>query len=230
MSSNDSHARQGAAVGIVFAILIIVGFAIVIPKPPDMDSSAATFAAYYVDHQSAIRAGLTIVGIGIFFFIWFLGSLRAALAAAEGGGGRLASVAYGAGLIGAAVLLLGITAGETAAFRPDDVDPGVTRAFSDFFAVTGAPAASALTAFFAAIALAGFRHGALPGWAAWTSAVAAVGQVPAIGAALTTTGAFAGDGVLGLFVPVLTFVVGLVAISVALMRRPKASGASTSVP
>jgi hypothetical protein len=53
--------------------------------------------------------------------------------------------------------------------------------------------------------------------------VAAVGQLPAIGAALTTTGAFAGDGALGLFVPVFTFFVALIAISVALMRAPRES-------
>jgi hypothetical protein len=223
----SSNARLGAAGGIVFAILTFVAFVIVIPKPPDMDDPAAVFAAFYSDHQDALRAGFTMVGIGLFFFIWFLGSLRAALAAAEGGSERLASIAYGAGLIGAAVLMLGLTAALTAAFRPDEIDPEITRGFNDFFAVSAAPAASALVAFFAAIALAGFRHGALPGWTAWTSAVAAVGQIPAIGAALTTTGAFAGDGVLGLFVPVLTFLVGLVAISVALMRNPEPSAVTT---
>jgi hypothetical protein len=223
MSSNDTDARQGAVGGIVFAILTIVAFVIVIPKPPDLDSSAPVIAAYYVDHQDALRVGLTMVGIGLFFYIWFLGSLRSALGAAEGGSGRLTSIVYGAGLIAPAVLMLGLTAALTAAFRPDDVDPGVTRAFNDFFVVSAAPAASALVAFFAATALVGFRYGALPAWAAWTSTVAAVGQVPAIGAALTTTGAFAGDGVLGLLVPVLTLIVGVIAISVALMRAPRGS-------
>jgi hypothetical protein len=223
MSSDDKYARQGAMGGIVFAILTIVAFVIVIPKPPDLDSSAAVIAAYYVDHQDALRAGLTMVGIGLFFYIWFLGSLRSALSAAEGGSGRLTSIAYGAGLIAPAVLMVGLTAALTAAFRPDDVDPGVTRAFNDFFVVSAAPATSALAAFFASTALVGFRHGALPGWAAWTSAIAAVCQLPAIGSALTTTGAFAGDGVLGLFVPVFAFVVGLIAISVALIRAPRES-------
>jgi hypothetical protein len=222
--SNDKHARQGAAGGIVFAILTLVGFAIVIPKPPDVDSSAATFAAYYVDHQNAIRAGLTIVGVGIFFYIWFLGSLRSALAAAEGGSGRLSSVAYGAGLIAGAALIVGLGAAETAAFRPNDVDPGVTRALNDFFVVLGAPAATALAALFAATAMVGFRFGALPGWAAGVSGLAAVGQLPAVGTSLTTTGAFAADGALGLFVPVFTLLIGVVAISVALMRSPEPSG------
>jgi hypothetical protein len=106
--SNDTSERQGAVAGIVFAILIVVGVGILIAKPPDTDASAVTFATYYVDHQNAIRAGLTVVGVGIFFYLWFLGSLRSTLAAAEGGAGRLASVAYGAGLVGAAFLSSGL--------------------------------------------------------------------------------------------------------------------------
>jgi hypothetical protein len=216
--SDDSSARQGGWAGIVFAILTVVGFGVLIPKPPDTDSSAATFATYFVDHQNAIRAGLTVVGVGLFFYIWFLGSLRGILAAAEGGAARLASVAYGGGLVGAAFFIVGLAAGETAAFRPDDVAPDVTRAFSDFFIIIGAPAATAFAAFFAATAMAGSRHGALPSWAVGLSWVGAIGALPAIGASLTTTGAFSGDGVLGLFVPVITFVVGLVAISIAMLR------------
>jgi hypothetical protein len=225
--SNDRSERQGAAGGIVFAILTIVGFAIVIPKPPDLDSSSATIAAYYLDHQDAIRAGLTIVAVGIFFFIWFLGSLRSALAAAEGGSGRLSSVAYGAGLIAAAALIVGVAASETAAFRPTDVDPGVTRAFNDFFAVLGAPTTSALAAFFAATAMVGFRFGALPGWASGVSALAAIGQLPGFGTAFNTSGAFAADGVLGLLVPVFTLLIGVVAISVAMLRSPQPKGSPT---
>ena len=218
--SNDWHGFEGAVAGLVFAVLIVVGFLIVIPKPPAIDSSAASFASYYVDHQDALRTGFTILGIGLFFYIWFLGSVRSALAAAEGGTARLASIAFGAGLISAAVLMFGLAAGEAAAFRPSDVDPGVTRAVSDIFVVSAAPGAAALTAFFAAIAMAGFRYRALPGWAAWISVVAAVGQLPAFGAGVTQTGVFAGDGALGLFTPIFTFLIGLVAISIALMRSP----------
>jgi hypothetical protein len=224
--SNDRQALEGAVAGLVFAILVVVGFVFVVPQPPDIDSSAATFASFYSDHQDALRVGFTILGIGLFFFIWFLGSLRSALAAAEGGTARLASIAFGAGLISAAVLMVGLAAGEAAAFRPGDVDPGVTRALSDVFVVIAAPGAAALTAFFAAIAVAGFRYRALPGWATWICVIAAIGQLPAFGAGVTQTGVFAGDGVLGLFTPIFTFLVGLVAVSIALMRSPAPRAAS----
>ncbi len=166
---------------------------------------------------------MTIGSIALIFFIWFLGSLRVALADAEGGSGRLSSVAFGAGLISAALLLVGIGAAETAAFRPTDLDPGVTRALNDVFAVIAAPAATSIAVLFGAAAVVGFRHGGMPGWVNWCSVIAAVGALPAYGAALTESGAFAGDGLLGLFVPVVTFAIGVIALSIALMRAPSPS-------
>ena len=77
-----------------------------------------------------------------------------------------------------------------------------------------------------ASALSGFRYRALPGWTAWICAIAAVCQLPAFGAGVTQTGAFAGDGALGLFLPIFSFLVGLVAISIALMRSPAPGAAS----
>src|SRR6266496_1585427 len=170
----DRYAKEGAVGGIIFVIFLIVGFLIVFPKPPATDASASEWAKFFTDHQNGVRAGLTIVGVGTFFFIWFLGSLRSGLASAEGGTARLASIAYGAGLLVVAFFIVGLTVSLTAAYRPTEVDPGVTRVLADLFGVVGAPAAAAFVAFFAATALAGFRYGALPSWAAWISALAAV--------------------------------------------------------
>ena len=226
----DEHryAKYGAATGIVFVIFLIVGFLIVFPQPPDTDASATEWANYFTDHQDAVRAALTIVGVGTFFFLWFLGSLRSALTSAEGGTGRLASIAYGAGLVAAAFFVVGLTAGLTAAYRPTEVDPSVTRMLADFFGVVGAPAAAAFVAFFAATALAGFRYGAVPGWAAWISVVAAICQLGGFGIGDTTTGAFASDGALGFMLPVASFLIGVLAISIALVRNPLPEAAQAS--
>jgi len=216
----NRYAKYGAATGIVFVIFLVVGFLIVFPQPPDTDASAQEWAAFFKNHQDAVRAALTIVGVGLFFFIWFLGSLRSALASAEGGTGRLASVAYGGGLLAGAFFIVGLTAGLTAAYRPGELDPGVTRMLGDIFGVVGAPSAAAFLAFFAATALAGFRYGALPRWAAWLSVLGAVGQLGGFGIGVTTSGAFASDGVLGFIAPVATFLIATLAISIALFRDP----------
>src|SRR2546429_4711767 len=81
-------------------------------------------------------------------------------------------------------------------------------------------AAAAFVALFAATDLAGFRFAAIPGWAAWISAAAAICQLGGFGIGDTTTGALASDGALGFVLPVASFIVGVLAISIALVRNP----------
>jgi hypothetical protein len=223
----DRYARYGAASGIVAAILTVVGFFIFGTDIPNADASAQEWGSFFKDNQTQVQVGATIVGAGLFFFLWFLGSLRSAIAAAEGGAARLASIAFGGGIIVVAFFMLAITGGVTAAFRPEQVDPNLTRALNDFGALAGAPASAGFAALFAASAIAGYRHGAVPAPVAGLSALAAVTAPLAFGIVFTDSGVFAPDGVLGLWVPFVTAVVALVALSVALVR---AAGPQTAAP
>jgi hypothetical protein len=209
----------GAATGIVAVILLVVGFSIFGSDIPKADEAAGQWQAFFVDHQNRIQAALTIVGIGLFFFLWFLGSVRDAIAAAEGGGERLASIAHGGGLIAATCLLVGVSAYGAAAFHPLAAGPQVTHALADFAGIIAAPAAAAFTAFFAATAVAGYRRAALPAPVAGISATAAIGQLFAFPTIATDHGAFAPDGGLGLWVPFITFAVGVLVISGTLASR-----------
>jgi hypothetical protein len=217
---SDRHAKYGAATGVIAVVLILVGFNMFGSGIPDTDASGQAWSTFFTDHQSRIQLGLTIVSVGLFFFIWFLGSLRSAISAAEGGEGRLASIAYGGGLIGVVALLIGVAGGEASAFRPDQLDPNLTRALNDFGTVAGAPGAAGFTALFAATAIAGYRLGALPAPIAGFSALAAITQPLALGVGLTDHGGFASDGLLGLIVPVITFSLAVITASVALYRQP----------
>jgi hypothetical protein len=76
--------------------------------------------------------------------------------------------------------------------------------------VVGIPA---FTAFFAATAIVLLRSGAFPGWLGWLTAVAAVVQPLTFGTLFTKSGAFAGDGALGLFVPFIITMVAYLALS-----------------
>lgn len=218
----DRYARMGALGGIVSVVGLLVGFGLVASGAPGFDESAVAWGTFINDHATRIQIGVTIVGVGIFFFLWFLGSLRSAIAAAEGGTTRLASIAFGAGLVSSGILLVTLTATAAAAFRPDQIDPSLTRALNDLAAMTAGPAAGALTAFFAATAVAGYRHRFVPPWVAGFSALAAITQPLAFGVVFCTSGAFAADGVLGFVVPVLTFAVAIVTASWALGRSPAA--------
>jgi hypothetical protein len=216
----DRHARLGAATGFAYVILTVVAFvAFIGPDVPKLDDPAADWQAYYADHQDRIRIGIFLASIGLLFLFWFLGSLRSALAAAEGGNGRLTAVAYGAGIGFAAFFTITLAATGAAAFRPDEVDPNLTRTLNDFGILTGGPGAAALAAFFGATAIVGYRHDAVPAPVAGFAALAAITAPLGFGMVFTDSGVFAGDGVLGLLVPLVTATIGFVALSLALYRQ-----------
>jgi hypothetical protein len=227
--SDDRFARYAAASGIPAVLLVVGSFlGFILPNAPDLDAPGTDWAAYFTDHQSRIQVGVIVLGVGLFFFIWFLGSLRSALARAEGGEGRLASVAFGGGIVAVATLLIAASAGAVAALRPGDLDPNTTRAFNDLGVVAGGPGAAGFTALFAATAIVGYRHRAVPAPIAGLSALAAITQPLAYGVAVTDSGAFAADGVLGGFIPIITFVVAMLGLSIALIREPGGYAASAN--
>ncbi|HEY8000471.1 MAG: hypothetical protein ACHQJ5_01190 [Vicinamibacteria bacterium] len=222
----DRYERYGAATGIIAVILIIVGFGVGASGLPDIDAAADEWSAFVADNQSQIQLGMAIGAIGIFFLIWFLGSLRSALRVAEGGTGRLSSIAFGGGLVGAAALTLTLTAFEAAAFRTD-ASPDTVRGLFDLSTVSAAPGMAGVTALFAATAIVGYRHRPFAAPVAGFAALAAIAQPLALGAGLTDSGVFSGEGVLGLWVPIATFAVATIALSAALTRQ---AGAPPSAP
>jgi hypothetical protein len=205
--NDDRYVEYGAATGILFVVLSVVGF-IVIPSPPDLNAPAQDWSSYFLGHHDAVRAGLVLFAVAMFFFIWFLGTLTSVLRIATGTP-RLPSIVLIGGVLGATCLLIGFSAEAVAAYRPQGVDPGLTRALNDIFVLVGVAGIPAFAAFFAAAAVVILRTGAFPAWLGWLLVLAAVVQPLTFGALFTKSGAFAGDGVLGLFIP---FIVSLVAI------------------
>lgn len=204
--NDDRYVEYGAATGIIFVILTLIGFVAIIPNPPDLNAPSQEWASYFLSHHSAIRAGVVVLAVAFFFYIWFLGTLTSVLRIASGTP-RLPSIALIGGVIGGTLLLVGLSAEAVAAFRPQGVDPVITRALDDIFVLVGVAAIPAFTAFFAATAIVLLRSGAFPAWLGWLTAIAALVQPLTFGALFTKSGAFAGDGALGLFVPlVVTFV------------------------
>ena len=76
-----------------------------------------------------------------------------------------------------------------------------------------------MTALFAASAKVALRHGAFSRAVGWLLVLAAMAQPFAVGAMLTDSGVFAGDGVLGLILPITAFGVAILAMSGALVQR-----------
>jgi hypothetical protein len=227
--NDDQYVEYGAATGIVFVILAVIGFAVVIPNPPDLNAPAQDWATYFLNHHDAVRAGLVIFAAALFFFIWFLGTLTSVLRIATGSP-RLPSIVLIGGTLGATCLLIGYVPEAVAAYRPQGVDPNITRDLNDAFVLAGVAAIPAFTAFFAAAAIVILRTGAFPAWLGWTLVAAAAVQPLTFGALFTKTGAFAGDGVLALYVPFAVSLVAIFALSAlvtAWAREATKAGAMT---
>jgi hypothetical protein len=210
--NDDRYVEYGAATGIIFVILSVIGFAVVIPTPPDLNAPSQEWASYFLSHHGAIRAGVVILATAFFFYIWFLGTLTSVLRIASGTP-RLPSIALIGGVIGGVMLLVGLSTEAVAAYRPQGVDPTITRTLDDVFVMVGVTGIPAFTAFFAATAIVLLRSGAFPAWLGWLTAVAAAVQPLTYGTLFTKTGAFAGDGALGLFVPFTVTMVAYLALS-----------------
>lgn len=108
---SDAQARRmGAATGIIFVALIVIGLFAVVPKGPAFNSSAASIQQFYVHNRHDLQVGLFIASFGFLFFVWFLGSLVSHLRRFEGQEGRLTAVVFGSGLlvIGGFIIALGV--------------------------------------------------------------------------------------------------------------------------
>jgi hypothetical protein len=217
-------ARWGAATGIFSVVLFLVGFLVITPKPPRADAGAQAFASYYVEHQDAIRIGMVVVTLSSFFLVWFVGTLRSALADAEGPNGRLTSISFAGGVATFGFFIVAITAIAVAAYHPDEVDANLTRALNDAALLAAVPVAAALTAFFGAAACVIYRFGGLPRWSGTLAAIATALQPLALTGIFTDSGAFAPDGAIGLFAPVVGIGLGVIALSIGMLRGPAPAG------
>lgn len=91
--------RIGAGSGILFVVLMIVGFGIVGEVSDELESRpAAEIARDYVDRSSDAEVGGIIQLFGLLAFFFFLAYFHRHLRNAEGEGGWLASVAYAGGV------------------------------------------------------------------------------------------------------------------------------------
>jgi hypothetical protein len=223
------HAQLGAATGILWALLVVLGALVVIPAPPEVKDAPEAWAQYFVDHRGAIQFGNALIAVGVFFYIWFLGSLRSYLRAAEGGAGRLSNIAFGAGIASTGFVFIALAAAFTAALRPDEISPELVRTLNDVGVVAGGATVGAYAALFFATALVAHRFGALTPRIAWVSAICGLLQFVALGMAVNDSGAFSIDEAGGV-VPLIAFIVAILAISIRMIRDAAGpASASTSL-
>lgn len=210
--------RLGAAGGIVFVVLLIVVQA-ALPSQPDLGDSSEKVTMFYLHHHRAGLIGGILIGLALVAFVWFLGSLTAAIR--EAGEGRLAAIAFGGGLLAIGMAMVGTVITTALAFRIALDSPDMVKGLFDmqFIALTliGFPVAVLVEA----TAVAALRTRILPQWYGWTGTLAALALLFS-GGALAHKGFYAPDGAYGL-ITLFVFLVWMLATSILLILRAPAA-------
>jgi len=204
--SRSRWERLAPLTGVAFFVLIAITFALS-NDTPDTDSSTADTVGYWSAHDSRLIAATIVGTFAVIFLVWFGASLRSALMRAEGGEGRLSTLAF------AGVLIIGISGGIanslqfTVADTVGDIPATSTQTLSviseDFFL----PFLAGIVILLFASAFCTLRFGALPKWLGWAAIVIGVVTVTPAG-----------------FVGFLASFVWLLVVSIVLFQREGQAG------
>jgi hypothetical protein len=204
---DDNWAPYGAAAGAV-AVVLFVAAALVIGERPDFDAGGTEAAAFFDEKRTRIQVGSALDAAATPFLVWFLATVASLTGAGGPGTRRAGSVAYGCGVIFVALFLADVTSLAVGALRPESMAaaPELAAALQDFELLAMGMAALPAAGVLAAFAVLVLRDKAIwPQWLGWLAAIAAVAYALRVGTLFTTEGAFAADGLLGLYVPVTAF-------------------------
>jgi len=170
--------RWAGLAGIVYVVLFVVGLIVLMNGLPDSSAPPDEVIRYYRDggNRDHIHIGFLLIVVAVFFFVWFLGSLREVVRRLAGDG-LLTGVTTAGGAAYAATTLVAFSIDEAIYTMSDDtyrhtVYPGLIHAANDAGYVIHSAGGAALGAMIVAASLAALGARALPTWLGWVSVVA----------------------------------------------------------
>lgn len=201
------HELFGAWSAPIFTVLTVVGFLVAAhfydPAAAHLDPSQ--LAAFYAERALAVEIGMSLFCLATAFLTIFCVQLGIMLWRLEGRSPLMAVTQVLGGFGVVLLIFISCCLWIGAAYRADVAEPDVTVALNDaawFGFLIGWVMLSLQMAATAAITLRAPEGEALvPRWVSWASVVGAVLLVTANGCAVTKTGPFAWDGVLGYYLP-----------------------------
>jgi hypothetical protein len=203
-----SVARWTALGGVLYVVLFVIGTIVLFSGVPDSNSAPAKISQWYSDsgHRDRVNIGWILIGLAVFFLLWFIAALRRAVSAVDGEGILTAVVGIGGGVY-AALAFASIALNNGIRTMSDDtyqhrVFPELIHAADDVTWVMHATGAAALGAMIIAASLA-FMWGAVwPTWAGWLGVLVGILALASIA-----------------FFPQLLFLLWILVVSVALFLR-----------
>ena len=179
-------ARWTALAGAVYVVLFVVGTIVLFSGSPAGDAAPAKVIQWYSDsgHRDRVNIGWILIGLGIFFLLWFIATLRRAVMAVDAEGILTAVVTIG-GSVYAAVALASVAVNAGIRTMSDDtyqhrVFPELIHAADDVGYVMHATGAAALGAMIIAVSLAFMWAAVWPKWAGWLGVIVGILAIGAI--------------------------------------------------
>src|SRR2546430_994173 len=177
--SSAGLARWASLGGILYVVLFVVGTILLYSGAPDSSSSPAKIIAYYSksSHRDRISIGWIVAGLGVFFFLWFLSSLRRTVRRHEGEDGFLTALTTIGGAVYATLAFGALAINTGIRTMSDDtyhhtVYPGLIHAADDATYIMHAGGGAGVAAMIIAASLAGLRAGAVSKWLGWLGVAA----------------------------------------------------------
>jgi hypothetical protein len=178
--------RWTALAGAVYVVFFVVGTILLFSGSPAGDATPAKVIKWYSDsgHRHQVNIGWLLIGLGLFFFLWFVATLRTAVKSVEGDGILTAVVGMGGSVyvavaFAADALNTGIRTMSDDTYR-HQVFPELIHAADDAGYVMHATGAAALGAMIIALSLAFMWGGVWPNWAGWLGVAVGVLAIAAI--------------------------------------------------
>jgi hypothetical protein len=205
--------RYGAAAGLIFVILILVG-GFIAGSPPSYEDSAREIRQYFVDNDTALKVGGYLNGLAIFPFLIFLGSVWSRVRRVGEDNRELATMLVGGAVIAASLVSVGTLITTATAIRIANIAPGDAKLLYELAGTATDMAAFGVAVFVGATSVAALRARVFPAWVGWFGAVLTLAWLVAGIAVSTDSDALS---VLG-FIVLLLWVVWNLALSYFLLR------------
>jgi hypothetical protein len=202
-------ARWAALGGVLYVVLFVIGTILLFNGAPSSDSAPAKVIQWYSDssHRDRINTAWILIGLAVFFLLWFIGALRRAVSAVDGEGILTAVVGIGGGVY-IALAFASVALNDAIRTMSDDtyqhrVFPELIHAAGDVTWVMHATGAAGLGAMIIAASLAFMWGGVWPSWAGWLGVVAGVLSLASVA-----------------FLPQFLYLLWILVVSLWLVRRP----------
>ena len=213
--------RPGGAIAGAVAVVLFAAGGVIAPRPPEFDSSAQEVVSFLADDRTRLQVSSAFLIVAMPFLLWFLSTVASLASPAGESARRAASLAFASGAVAAGVFLTDVAALLVGALRPESMaaNPELAQALHDYSWLAPAASAPLFAAMLIAFASLSLRDGVLwPRWLGWAALCAGAAYLLRTAALFTVDGAFAADGTLGFWIPIVALQVWIFAGSLVLWR------------